>query len=102
MISTGTKELRMEPLTAVVYLSPVYEVRLQNVVPSTPSASMIFHERRIAGQPRTRCGQANGSSSTLAITQRQNASEYEGTSSRSARPAIQFSDQNRMVAASSR
>ena len=66
MMITGTNELRMEPLTAVVYLRPVYEVRLQKVVPSTPSASMIRHDRRIAGQPRTRCGQANGSSSTLA------------------------------------
>ena len=102
MIITGTNELRMEPLTAVVYLRPVYEVRLQNVVPSTPSASMIRHERRIAGHPCTRCGQANGSSRTLALTQRQKASEYEGTSSRNARPVIQFSAQNRMVAVSSR
>ena len=37
-----------------------------------------------------------------ALTQRQNASEYDGTSSRSARPTIQFSAQNRIVAVSSR
>lgn len=102
MIITGTKELRMDPLTAVVYLRPVYEVRLQNVVPNTPRASMIRHDRRIAGQPRTRCGQANGRSKTLAPTQRQKASEYEGTSSRSARPVIQFNAQNRIVAVSRR
>ena len=92
----------MEPLTAVVYLRPVYEARLQKVVPDKPSASMIRHERRIAGQPRTKCGQAKGSSRTIALTQRQNASEYDGTSSRSARPAIQFNAQNRTAAASSR
>ena len=102
MIITGAKELRMELLTAVAYLRPVYEARLQNVVPSTPSASMTGQERRIAGQPRTRCGQAKGSSRTLAMTQRQKASEYEGTSPRNARPATQLSAQDRMAAASSR
>lgn len=101
MMKSGIEELISTAFTAVVLRRPRY-TRLWN-------ATMPVSERRIsiptcrrinAALPRS-AGSANGASATAAISQRQKLSVTGSNASRSARPAIQLPDHNRLASASS-